>query len=78
MAMTQTKPATTLPRKLLSEQLIAIIENGSMSRYRLSNEAAVDASQLCRFVQGKGRLTTDSLDRIVEALRLRLVMDADE
>ena len=48
-----------------------------MTRYRLSKEAAVDASQLCRFVQGKGRLTTDSLDRIGEVLRLRLVQDAE-
>ena len=59
----------------LSEQLIKIIEGGPVTRYRLSKEAAVDASQLCRFVQGKGRLTTDSLDRIGEVLRLRLVQD---
>jgi len=65
-------------RKLLSEQLIGIIEGGPVTRYRLSKEAAVDASQLCRFVQGKGRLTTDSLDRIGEVLRLRLVQDPEE
>jgi len=64
-------------RKLLSEQLIDIIESGSVTRYRLSKEAAVDASQLCRFVQGKGRLTTDSLDRIGEVLRLRFVQDEE-
>jgi hypothetical protein len=64
-------------QKLLSEQLIEIIEGGPVTRYRLSKEAAVDASQLCRFVQGKGRLTTDSLDRIGEVLRLRLVQDSE-
>jgi hypothetical protein len=63
--------------KPLSEQLIRIIEGGPVTRYRLSKEAAVDASQLCRFVQGKGRLTTDSLDRIGEILRLRLVQDPE-
>ena len=48
------------------------------SRYRrLSKEAAVDASQLCRFVKGRGRLTTDSLDRIGEVLRLRFVQDGE-
>lgn len=62
----------------LSEQLREIIENGPVSRYALSKAAAVDASQLCRFVQGKGRLTTDSLDRIGEALRLRIVQDPEE
>ena len=71
MAKKQTK------REPLSEQLRAIIEGGPVTRYRLSKEAAVDASQLCRFVQGKGRLTTDSLDRIGEVLRLRLVQDAE-
>lgn len=64
-------------RRLLSEQLREIIEAGPVTRYRLSKEAAVDASQLCRFVKGKGRLTTDSLDRIGEVLRLRLVQDTD-
>ena len=59
-------------QKLLSDQLREIIEGGDVTRYRLS---AVDASQLCRFVQGKGKLTTDSLDRIGQALRLRIVQD---
>jgi len=61
--------------KPLSEQLIQIIERGPVTRYRLSKDAAVDASQLCRFVQGTGRLTTDSLDRIGKVLRLRIVQD---
>ncbi len=65
-------------RRLLSAQLIEIIEAGPVTRYRLSKDAAVDASQLCRFVQGKGRLTTDSLDRIGEVLRLRFVQDPEE
>jgi hypothetical protein len=71
MAKRRRKPKT------LSEQLIEIIEGGSVTRYRLSKDAAVDASQLCRFVQGKGRLTTDSLDRIGQVLRLRLVQDPE-
>jgi len=62
-------------RQLLSEQLRQIIESSPVTRYRLSKEAVVDASQLCRFMQGKGRLTTNSLDRIGEALQLRLVVD---
>jgi len=65
-------------RRLLSAQLIEIIEAGPVTRYRLSKDAVVDASQLCRFVQGKGRLTTDSLDRIGEVLRLRFVQDPEE
>jgi len=64
-------------RQTLSDQLRDIIERGPVTRYRLSKDAAVDASQLCRFVQRKGRLTTDSLDRIGEALRLRIVQDPE-
>ena len=66
---------TRKKRQLLSEQLRDIIESGPVTRYRLSALAQVDASQSCRFVKSKGRLTTDSLDRIGEALRLRFVQD---
>lgn len=65
-------------RRLLSDQLRHIILSGPVTRYRLSAMSQVDASQLCRFVHRKGRLTTDSLDRIGEALRLRIVRDQDD
>jgi transcriptional regulator with XRE-family HTH domain len=58
--------------ELLSEQLRRIIESGDMSRYELAKRSGVDASQLCRFFHGKGRLTTDSLDRIGMVLGLSL------
>jgi hypothetical protein len=35
------------PRKLLSEQLRELIEDGQLSRYRISKETGIDASQLC-------------------------------
>ena len=62
-------------RRALSEQLRSIIEQGQMSRYEISKRSGVDASQLHRFVTGKGRLTTDSLDRVGEVLGLRFVVD---
>ncbi len=62
-------------RKSLSEQLRASIEKGSMSRYRISKESGVDASQLHRFVNETGRLTTDSLDAIGSVLGLRFEVD---
>ena len=61
--------------KLLSEQLREIIEAGPVTRYRLSKDSGVDASQLCRFVKGKGKLTTDSLDAIGAVLGLRFIQD---
>jgi len=63
------KPAT------LSDQLRQIIEAGELSRYEIAKRSGVDASQLHRFVQGKGRLTTDSLDKIGAVLKLHFVQD---
>lgn len=57
----------------LSNQLRAIVDNGTMTRYRVCKLSRVDPSQLHRFMNGTGRLTTDSLDRIGAALGLRLV-----
>lgn len=59
----------------LSDQLRQIIETGELSRYEIAKRSGIDASQLHRFVKGKGRLTTDSLDKIGAALQLRLVQE---
>ncbi len=61
----------------LSDQLRAIIDNGTMTRYRLSKLSSVDPGQLHRFMNGKGRLSSDSMDRIAAALKLRLVQDEE-
>lgn len=65
-------------RQLLSEQLRAIIEGGPVTRYRIAAETGIDASQLCRFVKGKGDMTFRTLDLIGEMLRLRFVQDVEE
>lgn len=59
--------------KTLSEQLRQIIKNGNMTRYEISKRSGVDASQLHRFVHTSGGLSMDSLDRIAQVLRIRLV-----
>jgi hypothetical protein len=59
----------------LSEQLRDIIENGPVTRYRIAKESGVDASQLHRFVNKTGKLTTDSLDKIGAVLKLRFIQD---
>ena len=64
--------------KLLSDQLREILDSGPMTRYRLSKEAGVDQGQLSRFVLGKGQMTFNTLDRIGQVLKLRLVVDSDE
>lgn len=61
----------------LSDQLRSIIDNGRQTRYRVSKMAKVDGAQLHRFMNRTGRLTTDSLDRIGLALKLRLIQEDD-
>ncbi len=61
--------------KLLSAQLRRIIEAGPVTRYRISQETGIDASQLCRFVKGKGTMTLHTLDKIGQLLRLRFIQD---
>ena len=71
MAKRRPKPKT------LSDQLREIIETGPLSRYRIAKDSGVDASQLLRFVRGDGRLTNDTLDKIGDVLKLRLVSDLE-
>ncbi|MDB4756428.1 helix-turn-helix domain-containing protein [Pirellulaceae bacterium] len=58
--------------KTLSEQLRGIIESHEKTRYRISKETGIDASQLLRFVRGTGRITNDSLDKLGECLDLEI------
>jgi hypothetical protein len=62
----------------LSDQLRQFIIEGPMSRYAISKASGVDQSQLHRFINGTGRLTTDSIDAVARVLRLRLVQDESE
>ena len=62
-------------RVALSDQLRQIIAEHESSRYAICKASAVDPGQLHRFIKGKGRLTTDSLDRIGKVLELRFVID---
>lgn len=64
------------PRSL-SDQLRHLIETGPLSRYRISRDSGVDASQLLRFMRGDGRLTTESLDKIGDVLKLRITSELE-
>jgi len=62
----------------LSEQLRRLIEQGPLTRYRIAKDSGVDASQLLRFVHGRGKLTTDTLDRIGDVLKLRITSELEQ
>ena len=57
---------------LLSNQLRQLIHDSELTRYRIAVDAKIDHSQMTRFMQGKARLTTDSLDRIGVVMNLEL------
>jgi len=61
--------------KRLSDEIRAAIVNCGISRYRISKETGIDPAALCRFMQGKVGLTTDTLDKLAECIGLRIVAD---
>ena len=58
-----------------SDQLRRKIRESGMSRNQICLAAEIDPSHLHRFVHGTGRLTNETIDRLAEVLRLRVVID---
>jgi len=59
-----------------SDQIRTAIDQSGISRYALSKRTGVTQAALCRFMQGKCGLTTDTLDRLAPELSLVLATDA--
>lgn len=57
----------------LTDQLRQAIDTADISRYRIALEAEIDHATLSRFMNGKGGLSMDGLDRLAEVLGLELV-----
>lgn len=62
-------------KETISDQLRRFIRDGGISRNQLCKMTGMDPSHLHRFYHGTGRLTNETMDRLAEALRLRLVAD---
>jgi hypothetical protein len=59
----------------LADQLREAIRGSDQSLNRLAHVTGVDSGRLSRFMTGRRGLTLDALDRIVRALRIRLVAE---
>lgn len=59
---------------MLSDQIRKCIATSGLTAYRLAREADVSEATLSRFLRGERAMTTDSLDRIAEVLRLDVTM----
>ena len=62
---------TRKPTKL-TDQLRRAIDTADKSRYRIALEADIDHATFSRFMNGKGGLSMDGLNRLAEALGLEL------
>ena len=58
---------------LLEDMKRAIDESG-MSRYRISKESGVAASQLSRLVNGERGLSIEAMERVAEVLGFEIVL----
>jgi hypothetical protein len=59
---------------MLIELIQRAIRDCGKSRYRLSQETGIDQAVLCRFLQGKSSLTLGSVDRVLDAMNLEVVI----
>ncbi len=62
-------------RTKLSEQLREVIRTCGLTRYRISKELGFSEATLSRFMHRKAGLSMETLDRLGELLRLRLVCE---
>jgi len=62
-----------LMSKILDEIRKAIKANGK-SRYRLSKDASIPQSQLSRLMTGEKALSVESLERLIDALGLEIII----
>ena len=67
------KPMKRKKPPTFSDQLRRIIAECGLSRYEIARRSGVDKAALSRFAHGERGLTTETLDRLAEALGLELV-----
>jgi transcriptional regulator with XRE-family HTH domain len=58
--------------KAFSEQLRQAIDNSSLSRYAICIEIGVQQSLLSRFMNGKGGLSVETIDKLCKLLSVKL------
>ena len=56
------------------DQLRKAIKEGCKSRYQLWKETDIDQGQLARFMDGISGLSIESMERLIEALGLEIII----
>lgn len=63
------------PRRLkLTDQIRRAVDRSGMSRYRIAKTLDISQATLSRFMAGKHGLTTVTMDRLADLLKLHIVV----
>jgi transcriptional regulator with XRE-family HTH domain len=61
----------------LADQLRRAIDTSGMSRYRICKVVGMSQATMSRFMSGKGGLSVDMLDKLGDALDLRIAIGVE-
>jgi hypothetical protein len=64
--------------KRFSDQIRDAISGSSQSRYRICADIGLSQAAMSRFMNGKGGLSLETVDRLAELLNLRVVVGAKQ
>jgi transcriptional regulator with XRE-family HTH domain len=64
--------------KRFSDQIRDAISGSKLSRYRICADIRLDQATLSRFMNGKGNLSLETIDRLAELLKFRVVVAPEQ
>ena len=59
-------------QETFTERLRQAIRDSGMTRYSISVQTGIAESTLCKFIKGERGMSLDSVDRLMECLRLEV------
>jgi hypothetical protein len=72
-----TASIATMRHKRFSAQIRAAIARAKVSRYRICADIGLNQATMSRFMNGNGNLSLETVDRLAELLKLRVVVGTD-
>jgi transcriptional regulator with XRE-family HTH domain len=63
--------------KSFSDQIRDAINNSKLSRYRICADIGLSQPSMSRFMNGKGGLSLETVDRLAELLNLHVIVGTD-
>jgi transcriptional regulator with XRE-family HTH domain len=66
-----------MKHKRFSDQIRDAITASKLSRYRICADIGLSQAAMSRFMNGKGGLSLETVDRLADLLKLRVVVETD-